>query len=865
MKNVWLVLKRDVLRLLKVPPALVVVLFLLVLPSVYTWYNVAGFWDPYGNTSALRVCVVNEDRGAESDLTGPIDVGQKVVDALKENDQLDWVFVNRDQAEAQLQAGECYAMFIIPKDFSEKLLTVTTGDFQQPKLEYYVNEKTGPVAPKITDTGSSTLDRQINSVFVGTVAEAAVKAVDSASQESHQALAQAQSKALHELDQAVDALGSLDQAAAGVDAALRAATDQAKAARTDLDAAFGNLEQASQELKSASQAAADASKALNDFSTQGLSALSKTTASLSQTSAKATAAVSSGLTQASKAKADVDASLTQAEQLVSDNAAAIAQLEGIHDKLPSSNAAKGQLGTLIESLNAVNASASDAVASLKGLSASMGQSIADMEKANSDFAQASDGALAALQDGGTTLFETTLPSVASAVGDLSASASDLSASVSGQKALVSQAQTLSDQVADTLGLGSKALDQSRQAATSARDELTKVRTDVASLSTAGFLAELVGTDSLDSAHIAEFMAAPAQLETVQLYPVTSYGTSMAPLFMNLTFWIGAFMLLIIMRQEVDGKGIKGLTLTQRYLGRFLLLALMVVLQSAICVSGLLFMGVQPASAPALYLAAAVCSLAYLSIIYALSITLQHVGKGICIILVFAQIPGATGLYPIEMTSPFFQAVYPLFPFTYGIGALREAICGFYGNDYGFYLAILGLFFALFLALGIVFRPLLSNVNRMFARQIKQGDLYNGENVQIPARRYRMSQVMRALSDQEGFRQDLAKRYLRFEKAYPRLIRAALIGGIAVPVAFTVAFSLNMTEKVVLLTAWLLWFGAVSIFLIVVESVRYSMRRQMRLDSMSESTLRGLYRQRDAMDARQPSAQPESSDGEGGRE
>lgn len=865
MKNVWLVFKRDVLRLLKVPPALVVVLFLLVLPSVYTWYNVAGFWDPYGNTSALRVCVVNEDRGAESDLTGPIDVGQKVVDALKENDQLDWVFVDRDQAEAQLQAGECYAMFIIPKDFSEKLLTVTTGDFQQPKLEYYVNEKTGPVAPKITDTGSSTLDRQINSVFVGTVAEAAVKAVDSASQESHQALAQAQSKALHELDQAVDALGSLDQAAAGVDAALRAATDQAKAARTDLDAAFGNLEQASQELKSASQAAADASKALNDFSTQGLSALSKTTASLSQTSAKATAAVSSGLTQASKAKADVDASLTQAEQLVSDNAAAIAQLEGIHDKLPSSNAAKGQLGTLIESLNAVNASASDAVASLKGLSASMGQSIADMEKANSDFAQASDGALAALQDGGTTLFETTLPSVASAVGDLSASASDLSASVSGQKALVSQAQTLSDQVADTLGLGSKALDQSRQAATSARDELTKVRTDVASLSTAGFLAELVGTDSLDSAHIAEFMAAPAQLETVQLYPVTSYGTSMAPLFMNLTFWIGAFMLLIIMRQEVDGKGIKGLTLTQRYLGRFLLLALMVVLQSAICVSGLLFMGVQPASAPALYLAAAVCSLAYLSIIYALSITLQHVGKGICIILVFAQIPGATGLYPIEMTSPFFQAVYPLFPFTYGIGALREAICGFYGNDYGFYLAILGLFFALFLALGIVFRPLLSNVNRMFARQIKQGDLYNGENVQIPARRYRMSQVMRALSDQEGFRQDLAKRYLRFEKAYPRLIRAALIGGIAVPVAFTVAFSLNMTEKVVLLTAWLLWFGAVSIFLIVVESVRYSMRRQMRLDSMSESTLRGLYRQRDAMDARQPSAQPESSDGEGGRE
>ena len=46
MKNVWLVFKRDILRLLKVPPALMVILFLIVLPSIYTWYNVAGFWNP---------------------------------------------------------------------------------------------------------------------------------------------------------------------------------------------------------------------------------------------------------------------------------------------------------------------------------------------------------------------------------------------------------------------------------------------------------------------------------------------------------------------------------------------------------------------------------------------------------------------------------------------------------------------------------------------------------------------------------------------------------------------------------------------------------------------------------------------------
>ena len=122
------------------------------------------------------------------------------------------------------------------------------------------------------------------------------------------------------------------------------------------------------------------------------------------------------------------------------------------------------------------------------------------------------------------------------------------------------------------------------------------------------------------------------------------------------------MLLVIMKQEVDAEGIPGLTLAQRYLGRFLLLASMAVLQALICCAGVLAIGVQAVNAPALFFAAAVTSLSYLSIIYALSVTLQHIGKGICVVLVFAQIPGATGLYPIEMTSGFFQAIYPFFPF-----------------------------------------------------------------------------------------------------------------------------------------------------------------------------------------------------------
>ena len=257
------------------------------------------------------------------------------------------------------------------------------------------------------------------------------------------------------------------------------------------------------------------------------------------------------------------------------------------------------------------------------------------------------------------------------------------------------------------------------------------------------------------------MGSPTELVTEQLYELNAYGSAMAPLFMNLTFWIGAFMLLVIMKQEVDGEGVRKLTVTQRYLGRFLLLAAMAVLQAAICCAGVLAIGVQAANAPALFFAAIVASLSYLSIIYALSVTLQHIGKGICIVLVFAQIPGATGLYPIEMTSSFFQAVYPFFPFTYGISAMREAIFGFYGSQYvdawgcSRYSS----------RCSCVRHPRAAahaNVNRMVACQVRESGIFNGEDVEIPARPYRVSQLFRALSDKEEYREELRARMERFE-------------------------------------------------------------------------------------------------------
>ena len=855
MGNVLRVLKRDVLRLLKVPPALVVVLALLILPSVYTWYNVVGFWNPYDNTGNLRVCVVNEDAGGSSELTGELRIGDMIVDELHQNTQLDWAFVDHDTAMDELAAGKSYAAFVIPHDFTERLLSLTTGSFTQPELEYYVNEKAGPVSPKITDTGASTLDETINSTFVSTVSDVAADAIDQALAESNATLASSRSRAAADIGEAVQATGEARGALAEVGAAADSARDKASGAKDTLSRARDAVGTAGDALATVSDLAAQMQSDLAGFSAAAMPAVSQSLVAVSQASSKANAAVGAAAEAAGQAQGDIGASLAQARAVVEDNRALAAYLREMAAKLPEGDSNKETLEKAAAALESRAVDAQKTIDNLSELSDGVASASREVAQAGDAFDASVQQASNSAQAYADSLFGTAIPAVNEGLAQLSSTSAALGTAVSNQRLLIDQTALVLGQLDATLATATEALGQTDGILAALEGDLGTVQADVLSLGASDFLTKVVGVDGLDAAKVADFMGSPTELETEQLYELNAYGSAMAPLFMNLTFWIGAFMLLVIMKQEVDGEGIRNLTIAQRYLGRFALLAAMVVLQAVICCAGVLAIGVQAANAPALFFAAAVASLAYLSIIYALSVTLQHIGKGICIVLVFAQIPGATGLYPIEMTSGFFQAVYPFFPFTYGIGAMREAICGFYGTQYAQDIGTLLLFFALFMAFGLVVRPLMANVNRMVAVQVRESGLFNGEDVEIPQRPYRFSQIFRALSDRQEYREELSVRYGRFLHWYPRLIRTTVAVGLAVPVALAVVFALTPAGKVWLLTAWLIWLVAVFVFLVVLESLRDSFERQMRLDGMTEQGLLELGVSRNAM--------ARASGGEGG--
>ena len=846
MGNVFRILLRDFKRLLKAPAAMIVVGALLVLPSLYTWYNVLAFWNPYDATGNLKVCVVNHDAGTSNDAIGQLVVGDKLVEQLQSNDQLSWVTdEDYDTAMEDLKVGNVYAVYVVPEDFSANLVSPLTGDVRSPHIEYYANEKLGPVSPKITDTAASALERQINSTFVATVTEVATQAVDDATKKAEVDVSEAKAKASNRTDEARAAVAQVRETLSNIEGTIGDARSKVSTANDAIGGVSALAGDTQAVLRDVTSEAETLQSSLADISSESVPQLSNVLAELSQVTANASALADSIASSTGAAQADVDMAAVKIQPIIDAMRDAVADLEEAAASV-TSEALKDEITQAAQDMSARADRMQTALDEVESLADRM----SDASQTAAEAATALNGAVTSASDSvakySSDLYGSAASTVDSSVAQVDAVCARLSAAVSSLESIVGQVRPVFGQLDGILADCGSAVSQTSALIGGVQTDLDSVMADARMLAQSDVIANLLDNGTLNAQNISEFMGSPTKLETVKLYHPNAYGTAMAPLFMNLTFWIGAFMLVIIFLLEVDSEGIEDPKPWQRYLGRFLMFCVFAVVQALICCAGTLALGVQAANVPALFAASSLASLAFLSIIYALSATFRHVGKALCIVLVFAQIPGASGLYPVEMTSSFFQAIYPFLPFTYGIDAMRESIGGFYGNYFAQDLVALGVFFFASLGLGLLLGPLMTNVVRMTARQIHEGDLYNGEETLTPERPYRMAHVLRALSEKDSYREELEARYARFSRRYPIFIRASIVLGVGVPVVIGLLLALDAVEKVVLLTMLLLWLIGLIAFLVVVESLRYSFERQMNLEGMSEAQLLRVFANRNHM-------------------
>ena len=180
MKNIYKVFISDWKRISKNVVAVVVVMGLIILPSLYAWFNILSNWDPYGeeSTSRIKVAVASDDKGIVMDSL-QFNMGDTIIEALESNTTIGWVFTDSTKdAIDGVYAGDYYAALVMPEDFSKKMVSFLTDSVTHPEIDYYTNQKKNAIAPKITDKAKTAVQQQVNSTFISTIAQTFVKAAD---------------------------------------------------------------------------------------------------------------------------------------------------------------------------------------------------------------------------------------------------------------------------------------------------------------------------------------------------------------------------------------------------------------------------------------------------------------------------------------------------------------------------------------------------------------------------------------------------------------------------------------------------------------------------------------------------------------
>lgn len=832
----WKVFREDLARLWRTRKVWVILVGLMITPALYSWVNIAAFWDPYENTGNIKVAVVNEDEGASSDLTGDLDVGAELVKQLKDNDRLGWQFINRDEANHAVHTGDVFASITVPKTFSQDFVSLFQGTYSQPTLEYAVNEKLNAIAPKITDQGASTIDSTISAAFNEQVAQSVAAELrksghdldfrigDTASRASDSFIRTAETVA-QSRDRLAAVQSSLDNSRPAI-AEAREALVTVERTIDDAQIALGQVESITNEVQ----------RQLTTFADEATAAYVQGTTALADGAASAHASVNSVSGQLTGALNRVGAATDGASGIVDQAEQAIDRLGGLA-RLPAlPPQISGQIQQTVDDLHARNSQNRAVLGELSVLHDSAQNTLNSLNDTAAALDRATD-AVRADSVGLRDSINNTVPQLNSAISRVSATAANLSATLGAQKSLLGETDGLLDGVDTQLGRAKDVIGNFREDLDGIENGLNTARTDILALAN---LAQdnpaLRSVNALNADEISSFLASPAEMESHAVFPVSHYGSGMSSLFINLTLWIGAFMLMIIFRTEVDSRGREGLTVQRAYQARYLLMGVFGIMQALIVSIGNLVIGVEHVSAIGYVLTATILSLCYLAIIYGLVSAFGHIGRIIAVVYAFVQIPGASGLYPIEMTPDFFRAIHPFLPFTYGIGAMRETVGGFYGNHYWSNLATIIAMAAVAFLVGMLARRGLSHVNILVNDQLEKGGLVINEKVHLTGSPYRITDVVAALRDREGYQESLDSKWRSARRNYSQWMGITIGVGALLVLILGIVSRFNPDEKAVFFGLACLVVMIAVVIICALEYIKQSIARDNSLADLSDDEL-----------------------------
>ncbi len=163
--NVIETMKNDFRAARSNPIVVITLIAIIILPSLYAVININACWDPYEKTNDMDFAIANMDNGTEYQGL-KLNVGEDLVEGLKNETRFHWVYVDEDTLREGVHNGTYYAGIIIPQNLSKNVVSITTDDPQSAKLVYIVNDKTNPVAPRITQQGANMIYNEMNAKII---------------------------------------------------------------------------------------------------------------------------------------------------------------------------------------------------------------------------------------------------------------------------------------------------------------------------------------------------------------------------------------------------------------------------------------------------------------------------------------------------------------------------------------------------------------------------------------------------------------------------------------------------------------------------------------------------------------------------
>lgn len=840
MRNAFRIFRRDLGRLLRNPAALLVIIGVSIIPSLYAWFNIAANIDPYANTSGIKVAVANNDKEASSNGLS-INAGDEIITNLKENDQLGWTFVSEEDAVEGVKSGEYYAAIVIPENFSESLLSVLSGKLQTPELEYYINEKVNAIAPKITSTGASTIQSQINSTFSSIAAESVSDVVKTSVTDVADAVGTVNTDINDMLKKADANIQEYENLLDKFDTS----SDSTKALIEDAQKAADSLDSAAvsgaSALEDADAIIQNTRTAAGDFSAILSWSLSNGELLLNQANSKASEGLTELGAKAGKVNTSVGEALDSANSILTLNGEILDNLEALGNQV--ADEVDGQ--TASEIIERINNNISDLqeqhsknqklIDSLTVGNNSIGDAISTTSSTREQLSSIASDSIGSIHAFRISMAQNVIPELDKTLDTFSSLTGELAGLLNGVPTASEQLQSVFGQLDTSLADIADALKGTTSALKTVSGKLNDIQSDINALVSSDTYNKLLSLEGIDEDTISEFMASPVELDTETYFSVKNYGSSMIPFYSNLAIWVGGIVLIAIIKMEVDrDKSMKGYKASELYMGRWLLYIFIGMIQGFIvCLGDTLLPGAQVVHPVRLVVLGMICSFVYVNIIYALSLTFKHIGKALCVILVILQIPGSSGTYPIEMTPAFFQNLHPFLPFAYGVGAMRECVAGVYGHVYEKDILILLLCYVpISLLIGLGLRPALTGLNRLFDRKLSETEFMICEEPDEELSRHaQLKMLLKASLSIDNLREETAAKAQAFEGNYRKMVRLGFLAIIIIPLIFLVLM-FSLESKIVFLTLWILSIIIIAVWLIVIEFIHNNLQEQQKIAGMS---------------------------------